>query len=154
MFHDRLHGRCSGVVDDVVLRRNDGVPAYNLAVVIDDSAQGVGEVVRGDDLLDSTPRQLHLGALLGLPPPSYAHVPMVLAPDGARLAKRHGAVTLRDLAARGTTPAGVVRRLGASLGLTDPGESVTTTEMLARFDPDRLPRAPWVLESRDVAPST
>jgi glutamyl-tRNA synthetase len=96
-FEDRLHGHVEGVVDDFVIRRNDGAPAYNLAVVVDDAAQGIEEVVRGDDLLDSTPRQLFLARALALPEPSYAHVPLVLGPDGARLAKRHGAVTLREV---------------------------------------------------------
>ena len=94
-FSDRLHGEVEGVVDDFVVRRNDGTPAYNLAVVVDDAWQGIGEVVRGDDLLDTTPRQVFLAGRLGLPVPGYAHVPLVLGPDGARLAKRHGAVTLR-----------------------------------------------------------
>ena len=98
-FTDRLHGPQEGVVDDFVIRRNDGAPAYNLAVVVDDAAQGVEEVVRGDDLLDSTPRQLFLARLLGVAAPRYAHVPLVLGPDGARLAKRHGGVTLRDVPA-------------------------------------------------------
>jgi glutamyl-tRNA synthetase len=98
-FTDRLHGPQEGVVDDFVIQRNDGVPAYNLAVVVDDAVQGVEEVVRGDDLLDSTPRQLFLARLLALPAPQYAHVPLVLGPDGARLAKRHGGVTLRDVPA-------------------------------------------------------
>ncbi len=92
-FVDRLHGSMSGPVDDVVLRRNDGVPAYNLAVVVDDDAQGVTEVVRGDDLLTSTPRQLHLGRLLGHHAvPTHLHVPLVLGPDGsaARQAARRG----------------------------------------------------------------
>ena len=93
------------MVDDFVLCRGDDTPAYNLAVVVDDADQGVGEVVRGDDLLDSTPRQLLLARLLGLPEPAYAHVPLVLGPDGQRLAKRHGAVTLADRAALGETPA-------------------------------------------------
>ena len=96
-FTDRLHGDIRGFVDDLVLRRNDGVPAYNLAVVVDDAAQGITEVARGDDLLPSTPSQIHLTELLDLPVPTYAHVPLVLGPDGARLAKRHGAVTLSDL---------------------------------------------------------
>jgi glutamyl/glutaminyl-tRNA synthetase len=87
-------------VYDFVVRRNDGAPAYQLAVVVNDAAQGVGEVVRGADLLDSTPRQILLQRLLGLPEPRYAHVPLVLGPDGRRLAKRHGAVTLADLLSR------------------------------------------------------
>ncbi len=86
-----------GVVDDFVVRRGDGAFAYNLAVVVDDADQGVEEVVRGSDLAESTPRQLWLARALGLPEPVYAHVPLVLGPDGSRLAKRHGAVTLRDV---------------------------------------------------------
>jgi glutamyl-tRNA synthetase len=141
--HDRLAGPVSAVVDDIVLRRNDGVAAYNLAVVVDDAAQGVTEVVRGDDLLSSTPRQVHLASVLGLPLPTYAHVPLVLGPDGARLAKRHGAVTIADLG----QPGGVVRgRLAASLDLAADGEQPSMAELLARFDPSRLPREPWVLD--------
>ena len=82
-FHDRLHGDLSGAVDDFVLWRGDDTPAYQLAVVVDDADQGVDEVVRGDDLLDSAPRQLLLARLLGLPAPAYAHVPLVVGPDGA-----------------------------------------------------------------------
>ena len=102
---DGIAGPFSGAVDDVVLARADGVPAYNLAVVVDDAAQGVTQVVRGDDLLSSTPRQVHLQRLLGLPQPEYLHVPLVLGEDGQRLAKRHGAVTLDDLAAAGWSAA-------------------------------------------------
>src|SRR5882757_2071534 len=94
---DLLHGSYTGVVDDLVLRRGDGVPAYNLAVVVDDAAQGVDQVVRGDDLLSSSPRQAYLGSMLGYPEPSYAHVPLALNAEGKRLAKRDGAVTLAEL---------------------------------------------------------
>jgi glutamyl-tRNA synthetase len=144
-FVDRLRGEVSGSIDDFVLRRNDGAPAYNLAVVVDDAAQGIEEVVRGDDLLPTTPRQVHLAGLLGLPVPSYAHVPLVLGADGARLAKRHGAVTLADRIAHGESPDAVRSRLAASLGLAEPGEAVTPTTLVARFDPARLPTKPWVL---------
>jgi len=147
-FTDRLAGPVAAPVDDVVLRRNDGTPAYNLAVVVDDAWQGVEEVVRGDDLLLSTPRQLHLADLLGYHRPDHAHVPLVVGRDGARLAKRHGAVTLRDLAARGIDPDGVRSRLAASLGLAEDGEPVTPVTLVERFaarGPERLPRAPWVL---------
>jgi glutamyl-tRNA synthetase len=134
-FVDRLLGSYAGVVDDFVVRRGDGGFAYNLAVVVDDADQGIGEVVRGADLIDSTPRQLWLARALGLPEPSFAHVPLVLGPDGSRLAKRHGAVTLRDVDA-----GDAVRWMGASLGL--PG--ATPREMLAGFDPAALPREPTV----------
>jgi len=140
-FVDRLHGPVEATVDDLVLWRNDGTPAYNLAVVVDDADQGVGEVVRGDDLLETTPRQRLLQRLLGLPEPAYAHVPLVLGPDGARLAKRHGAVTLADRAARGETPAEVLAWLARSLDLAQPGERVDLPLLLERFDPDALPRA-------------
>ena len=89
-----------------MLRRNDGVAAYNLAVVVDDAAQGVDQIVRGDDLLTSAPRQAYLGSLLGLPAATYAHVPLALNTAGQRLAKRDGAVTLADLIGRGRTPLG------------------------------------------------
>lgn len=110
-FEDERHGVVTGVADDVVLRRNDGVPAYNLAVVVDDAAQGVTEVVRGEDLLDTTPSQVLLQKLLGLVTPTYHHVPLMRGPDGERLAKRHGAVTLPDLLAEGRTVDDVVEML-------------------------------------------
>ena len=144
-FHDRLLGVQEGVVDDFVLRRGDGTPAYNLAVVVDDAVQGMGEVVRGADLVDSTPRQLLLARLLGLRAPAYAHVPLVLGPDGARLAKRHGAVTLPDRAALGETPADVLGWMAASVGLTTAGEQVSAADLVERFDPARLPRGPTTI---------
>ena len=140
-FEDRLLGRFEEEVDDFVVRRNDGTPAYQLAVVVDDAAQGIGEVVRGADLVDSTPRQILLARLLGLHEPAYAHVPLVLGPDGRRLAKRHGAVTLSD---RGEGPEEVRAWMVRSLGLAEAGEMPTADELLARFDPDLLPREPTV----------
>lgn len=95
--HDIFAGEYTGAVDDFVLRRGDGVMAYNLAVVVDDAFSGVDQICRGDDLLPSAPRQAYLAHLLGLPQPTYAHVPLVLGPGGQRLAKRDGAVTLRQL---------------------------------------------------------
>lgn len=137
---DVLRGSFTGVVDDFVLRRNDGVTAYNLAVVVDDAAQGIDQVVRGDDLLPSTPRQAYLAELLNIPVPEYAHVPLVLNADGARLAKRDGAVTLGDLAAAGVGVARVRDALLASLGLPA-GPLVRALEV---FAPAALPREPWV----------
>jgi glutamyl-tRNA synthetase len=144
---DALHGPVTAVVDDLVLRRNDGVPAYNLAVVVDDAAQRVTEVVRGDDLLSSSPRQAYLGQLLGLAAPRYLHVPLVLGASGARLAKRDGAVTLADLAPLGVSALDVRSRLAASLGLCDPEDKPTTEQLLARFDPAVLPTHPWVFDT-------
>lgn len=139
-IQDGLRGTYRGVVDDFVLRRNDGVTAYNLAVVVDDAAQDIDQVVRGDDLLPSTPRQAYLGSLLDIPTPEYFHVPLVLNAAGARLAKRDGAVTLTDLAAAGM-PADAVRELIlASLGLAAP----SLVGALADFHPARLPLEPWI----------
>ncbi|HEV7773110.1 MAG TPA: tRNA glutamyl-Q(34) synthetase GluQRS [Conexibacter sp.] len=140
-FVDRLHGSVEGFVDDLVLWRNDDTPAYNLAVVVDDADQSIGEVVRGDDLLETTPRQVLLQRLLGLPEPAYAHVPLVLGTDGARLAKRHGAVTLADRAARGETAADMLAWMARSLELAQPDEVVDLPLLLPRFDPAALPRA-------------
>ncbi len=140
---DLVAGRYVGSADDVVLLRNDGVPAYQLAVVVDDAAQGITEVVRGDDLLPSTPSQLHLQRLLGDPSPSYTHVPLVLGPDGARLAKRHGAVTLA--AAGGADK--VRSWIGASLRLAEPNEPVSAATLLERFDLAAIPRQPVVFGS-------
>ena len=144
-FVDRLLGPVEQVVDDVVVRRNDGAPAYNLAVVVDDGAQGVEEVVRGADLAEGTPRQMLLGRLLGTPPLAYAHVPLVLGADGARLAKRADAVTLADRAALGQSAAQVRGELMAGVGLAEPGEEPSPGELVARFDPARLPDSPTVL---------
>lgn len=137
---DLLHGEYTGIVDDFVVRRGDGVTAYNLAVVVDDAAQGIDQVVRGDDLLPSTPRQVYLASLLNMPVPEYAHVPLVLNADGVRLAKRDGAVTLADLALAGVSADQVRDTLLASLGLP-PGR---LEHALAVFDPAALPREPWV----------
>ncbi len=132
--HDDLRGDYTGAVDDLVLRRNDGVAAYNLAVVVDDAAQAIDQVVRGDDLLPSTPRQAYLAGLFDEPTPSYAHVPLAVNPAGRRLAKRDGAVTMAQLPG----PAHVRALLAQSLGLPD-----GLDDMLAAFDPARLPRHPW-----------
>ncbi|MCO4252740.1 tRNA glutamyl-Q(34) synthetase GluQRS [Pseudarthrobacter raffinosi] len=137
---DVLHGDFIGVVDDFVLRRNDGVTAYNLAVVVDDAAQGIDQVVRGDDLLPSTPRQAYLAWLLNIPVPEYTHVPMVVNSDGARLAKRDGAVTLADLARTGVSAADVRNLILQSLGLP----AGTLENALPEFRPADLPREPWV----------
>jgi glutamyl-tRNA synthetase len=141
-FRDRVYGEREGPVDDIVVRRNDGAPAYNLASVVDDGVQGVREVVRGADLIDATPAQILLARLLGHEPPRHAHVPLVLGPDGSRLAKRHGAVTLADRLARGETAGVVVSWMASTAGQAEPGELVSAAELVCRFDPGRIPREP------------
>lgn len=147
-FEDSLRGYREEVVDDFVVRRNDGAPAYQLAVVVDDAAQSIGEVARGADLIDSTPRQILLAWLLGLAVPRYAHVPLVLGPDGQRLAKRHGAVTLADRAAAGEGPEEVLGWMARSLGMAGPEETLALDGLLARFDPARLPTEPTVWSAK------
>ncbi|MGH3724337.1 MAG: tRNA glutamyl-Q(34) synthetase GluQRS [Mycobacterium sp.] len=132
---DVLHGAYTGMVDDFVVRRGDGVTAYNVAVVIDDHAQDIDQVVRGDDLLASAPRQAYLAELLGYSVPTYAHVPLVLNTAGARLAKRDGAVTIADL---GTERA--FELICDSLGY----KAADAADLLRQFDPQRVPRDPWI----------
>lgn len=140
---DVLAGELTAVVDDFVVRRADGEHAYNLAVVVDDADQGVQEVVRGADLLETTPRQVWLAGQLGLTPPaSYVHVPLVVGADGERLAKRHGAVTMADLAARGHGPGDVLGALARSLGLPSVPEPLSAAALLGAWDLGRLPTAP------------
>lgn len=146
-FVDRLHGAQHGLVDDFVVRRGDGVPAYNLAVVVDDAHQGIEEVVRGDDLLGGTARQAWLCDRLGVARPGWVHVPLVLGPDGERLAKRHGSVTRGELAEAGIDSAALLGLMGASLGLAAPGEQVDAALLLERFDPAAVPRDPWVFDA-------
>jgi glutamyl-tRNA synthetase len=147
-FEDRVLGRREGGSDDFVVRRSDGSPAYQLTVVVDDAEQGVDEVVRGDDLADSTPRQLILHGMLGLPEPGYAHVPLVLGPDGKRLAKRHGelygGITLADRLESGETTEGILGWMAVSSGLAEPGERITAGDLVPRFDPDLIPREPAI----------
>lgn len=142
---DVVCGPFTAAVDDIVLRRNDGVPAYHVAVVVDDAAQGVTQIVRADDLLPSTPRQIHLQHLLGLRTPEYAHVPLVVGGDGERLAKRHGAVTLPDLAAAGWGTPELLAWVAASLG-TAVEAPASVEELLDDFDLCTIPTRPVVFE--------
>jgi len=142
-IRDVLHGEITAEVDDVVLLRNDGVPAYNLAVVIDDGCSGIDQIVRGVDLLPVAATQAYLARLLGQQPPIYAHVPLAVNAQGQRLAKRDGAVTLAELAAEGMGPDAVLGLIAESLHLDAQDERITLDAMLERFDPDRLPRTPW-----------
>lgn len=149
-FTDRQLGPVAAQLDDAVLTRRDGTPAYNLVVVVDDAFQRIEEVVRADDLARSTPRQIDLGRRLGLPEMAYAHVPLVFGPDGTRLAKRDGAVTLDDRNAMGQSDTMVRGMLAASLGLAEPGTGPPLADIAARFDPASLPRDPWHLAPTDL----
>ena len=145
--HDFYQGEYTGPVDDVILKRGGRVDqaqagdwAYNLAVVVDDGYQGVDQVVRGDDLLFSAPAQAYLADRLGLTIPSYVHVPLVVGPEGRRLAKRDGAVTLREML-RENSAEEVVAQIAESLGCA----GVSSVQKLrAVFDPAQLSRRPWV----------
>jgi glutamyl-tRNA synthetase len=135
---------------DFVVWRNDDMPAYQLAVVVDDAAQGITEVVRGDDLVPSTPRQLMLYAALGLTPPRFAHVPLVVGTDGKRLAKRHGDTRLSQLRDSGVSPEAVVGLLAWSCGWQADSRPITPRELLAVFDLAAIPREPFVLTAERV----
>jgi len=136
---------------DFVIWRNTNVPAYQLAVVIDDAAIGVTEVVRGDDLIPSTPRQLLLYLALGLTPPSFAHVPLVIGTDGRRLAKRHGDTRLSALRAAGVSAEALVGLLAWSCGWLPEPTAISARELLPLFRWESIPRSPFVLTAELLA---
>ncbi|MDX1545387.1 MAG: tRNA glutamyl-Q(34) synthetase GluQRS [Rhodothermales bacterium] len=148
-FEDRVAGAVTECVDeavgDFVLKRRDGVYAYQLAVVVDDLLMGVTEVVRGQDLLDSTARQLQLIDALGGQPPAYAHVPLVVNAAGEKLSKRDDALTIRALREGGMAADALVGRLGHSLGLLPAPAPCPARGLVARFRWAAIPRAPWRL---------
>lgn len=157
-FHDRVLGAVERVAEDAVLRRADGAFGYQLAVVLDDADQAIGEVARGADLLDSVATQLQLQRLLQLPRPGYAHLPLMLGPDGARLAKRHGAVTLADAVNGARTielpglppttpcsPAQLRSALATTVGLAATGEQPTLAQLTDRFSYDALPTTSTIM---------
>ncbi|WP_278866101.1 tRNA glutamyl-Q(34) synthetase GluQRS [Varibaculum cambriense] len=139
-FTDAVYGLQTGVVDDFVLRRSDGVFSYNFVCVVDDAYQGVTQVCRGRDLLSSVARQNYLHQLLGSTPPSWVHVPLVLNQKGERLAKRDGAVTLAELGERGVNNAEILRLLSSSLGFA-PVE--TASQFCQQFDLSKMCREDW-----------
>jgi len=133
---------------DFVIAKADGTPAYQLAVVIDDAQSGVTEIVRGDDLLDSTPRQMLLYHALGLSHaiPHYTHVPLVIGPDGRRLAKRHGDTRLATYRAAGVSPADILALLAKWCGITPKSCSARATDLLDNFTLANLPATPIVFD--------
>ena len=135
---------------DFVVYRGESLPAYQLAVVVDDAEAGVDAIVRGEDLLESAARQIHLRRLLGLgPEPAYWHLPLVVGPDGRRLAKRHGDTRLATYRQAGATPQRVLGLLAAWSGAIDRPREISMEDLLGRFDLDRLPRAPVVFTEAD-----
>jgi glutamyl-tRNA synthetase len=148
-FTDRYRGptavdlRAAG--GDFVVWKTAGTPAYQLAVVVDDAAQGVTEVVRGDDLVPSTPRQLLLYRALGLAAPTFAHLPLVVGADGRRLAKRHGDTRLSAMRAAGVRPDAVVGLLAWSCGWLPEPTPTTPRDLLTRFRFNTIPPGPFVL---------
>ena len=145
---DALHGELvqdvAQEIGDFVIRRIDGVASYQLAVVVDDALSGVNHVLRGEDLLSSTPRQVLLQRALGYPAPQYAHVPLLLQGDGKRLAKRDGASTVAGLRALGWSPERVVGQLAGWSGLGD-GTPVKARELVPGFSLERVRREPTVV---------
>jgi len=125
-------------VGDFIVSRSDGIPAYQLAVVVDDGLMRMSQVVRGADLLSSTARQIVLFEALGFAMPTFGHVPLVVDAQGARLAKREHAAAVGALRAAGFSAEHVLGALASSCGLCSPGESLNARELLAFFEPDRL----------------
>ncbi len=148
-FDDRLYGPVTEQVDrtvgDFVLKRRDGLYAYQLAVVVDDLLMGVTEVVRGEDLLASTARQIHLIEALGGARPAYAHVPLVVNAAGAKLSKRDEGLTLRALRRAGATPEALAGYLGFSLGLLPAATPCAAAALIPLFRWEAIPRDPWRL---------
>jgi glutamyl-tRNA synthetase len=152
-FVDGVHGPVAqdvqATVGDFVLRRNDGVASYQLAVVVDDAELAVTHVLRGDDLLGSTPRQQQLARALGLAALQYAHVPLLVGPDGKRLAKRTGPPTLRELREARLRPEQLVGLLAGWAGLSD-GRPARAVELLEGFSLGRLPKSAVQLDEGAV----
>ena len=151
-FEDAARGRfCQDVareVGDFVVERNDGVASYQLAVVVDDAQTGVSHVLRGEDLLSSTPRQLLLYEALGLPAPRFAHVPLVLGRDGKRLAKREGPFAVAELREAGVPSERVLGLLAEWSGLG--GGPARAGDLVSRFELSRLPREPVITDEVEV----
>lgn len=153
-FTDGLYGEVRqhlpSACGDFVIRRSDGVHAYQLAVVVDDGLMRIDQVVRGQDLLASTPRQLLLYRLLGLQPPAFAHVPLLIAPDGHRLSKRQRSLSLAALRQAGVQAERIIGYLGWKAGLLERDQSAAAADLLRRFSLDRIPRQAVVVHEQDI----
>jgi glutamyl-tRNA synthetase len=136
---------------DFVVWKSAGTPAYQLAVVVDDAEMGITEVIRGDDLVPSTPRQILLYRALGHEPPRFVHVPLVVGEDGRRLAKRHGDTRLSTLRDEGVKPESLLGLLAWSCGWLTRPEPITARELLPLFRLESIPRGPFVLSGHALA---
>lgn len=155
VWEDLVHGRmvfANADIDDLVILRSDGSPVYNLAVVSDDAHQGITHVIRGDDHLSNTPKQILLYEALGRPVPVFGHVPMILGPDGKRLSKRHGATAVADYEAQGILPDAMVNFL-ALLGWNpgDEREVMSREELIEAFSMDRVQKKSAVFDADKLA---
>lgn len=151
VFEDRFRGPIHRPADgDFVVWKSAGAPAYQLAVVVDDADSGITEVIRGDDLVPSTPRQLLLYEALRFSAPRFAHVPLVVGPDGRRLAKRHGDTRLAALRSAGVSAEALIGLLAWSCGWLDRPEPIQARDLLPRFRWESIPREPFVFDPRLV----
>lgn len=149
-FTDLLRGRIKEDISkscgDFTIRRSDGVHAYQLAVVVDDAAMKISHVLRGDDLLGSTPRQLYLYQLLGASPPIFTHVPLLYSPDGHRLSKRQRDLSLAAIKGRGVSASQVIGFLAWKAKLIDRQYPVSARELIPLFSLGKLPREPVIVD--------
>ena len=151
VFAGRYEQDVSATLGDFPVARDESGAGYTLAVVVDDLAMGVTEVVRGDDLLPATPAQILIARALGSPRvPSYCHVPLVVGPDGKRLAKRHGDTRVASYRAAGKRPEELLGFLAASCGWCRTGESVSLRDLVPRFRLDAIPHEPLVMANNGL----
>ena len=143
VFAGRFEQRVAEKLGDFPLARDEFGAGYTLAVVVDDAAMGVTEVVRGDDLMAATPAQILIQRALGLPTPGYCHVPLVVGPDGRRLAKRHGDTRIASYREAGLSPERIIGMLAASCGWAEKGEELSLASLLPRFTLKTIPREPF-----------
>lgn len=160
-WHDELLGPQSldakRLLGDFIIARNYGPAAYQLAVTVDDHAQGITLVLRGDDLVYSTYRQLAIYSAMNWPSPSWMHVPLVVGPDGKRLAKRHGDTRLAEFRAQGFKPQQILGSIAQSLSLTNSDAPLSASDLLsiAKESPywwEKIPKDPWVFDSPGLIP--
>lgn len=154
VVHDLIRGEIRfphEAIKDFVIRRSDGSPLYNLAVAVDDVDMRISHVVRGDDHLSNTPRQLMIIRALGHEPPAYAHLPLLLGPDGKKLSKRHGATSVEELRARGYLPEAVRNYLALlGWGLDDRTTFISTEQLIKHFSLERVSRSPAVFDEQKL----